>query len=324
MRKSSRGNPNHYPKGHPKGGQFAPKGVGMSINHTQEYYDVRTSYRGGEMDNDEYQKKIAELRELSKEEEQHLFRRQVSFTPAKTISEAEDYARNTLGVRPYYKGLPLEVANTCNQCLTETFAQFPELKEEIKVIGSGQQINKEIKAKLSPIIQRELQAIYGGTYPQSAIDRAAKKSVNQYVSNMGGYAYYKQIIVRKDEEKSRIAKSYGGIYLNERNVKDTEDMKRSYEHDVKNLFHPVGTDVNPMKSILDHELGHAIDYKYGISDKVSITRNSAEVKLGLSRYATESKREYIAEAWEEYRNNEKPRPIAMEVGRIIDSVGIKQ
>lgn len=45
MKKSSRGNPNHYPKG-VKGGQFAPKGFnGVKSEMTPQEYNKQTEFR---------------------------------------------------------------------------------------------------------------------------------------------------------------------------------------------------------------------------------------------------------------------------------------
>ena len=44
-------------------------------------------------------------------------------------------------------------------------------------------------------------------------------------------------------------------------------------------------------------------------------------KMGavLSRYANTNAKEFLAEAWAEYRNNPRPRPVAKEVGDIVMS-----
>lgn len=86
---------------------------------------------------------------------------------------------------------------------------------------------------------------------------------------------------------------------------------------------------NTLKSIIDHEMGHAIHHQR-ITQKaikeLEAYRNSLsdkEVKDGLSKYALSPNikehriHEFIAEGWAEYTNNPSPRPIAKKIGEII-------
>lgn len=97
-------------------------------------------------------------------------------------------------------------------------------------------------------------------------------------------------------------------------------------NEVKSQWSPLGS--GSVKSIIDHEIGHVLDRKLGISDDRRIKqlfrqnhdrRNSKKMGSVLSRYANTNTREFIAEAWSEYRNNPNPRPVAREVGDIIMS-----
>ena len=307
QRKSSRGNPNHYPKGTPRGGQFAPKGVGMTINHSDEYYEAKTSLRNGSISEAEFEK---------------AWGKDTRFVPAKTRAEAEEFTRS-LGVRPYFKGLDIDTCNECNRALAETLNEFPEIKKDIRVIGSGQEINKEIKRRLKPIIAAEFQEKYEGSFPQSAIDRGVKKTLNQYGKRMDGYAYFsrKNLRAGASSEKAEIMNEYSGIYLHTKNMHSANATRVDYTRDVARRFHPENTSFNATKAIIDHELGHAIDHAYGISEKVNTRgKTKDEIANGLSRYALENNREYVAEAWCEYRNSPTPRKIAIEVGEIIEGV----
>jgi len=58
------------------------------------------------------------------------------FTPAKTISEAEAYATDILGLKVNYKGMDLDTANSLNEGMFKTLKEFPQLKgfiEEFKI-----------------------------------------------------------------------------------------------------------------------------------------------------------------------------------------------
>jgi len=58
------------------------------------------------------------------------------FTPAKTISEAEAYATDILGLKVNYKGMDLDTANSLNEGIFKTLNEFPQLKgfiDEFKI-----------------------------------------------------------------------------------------------------------------------------------------------------------------------------------------------
>ena len=109
--------------------------------------------------------------------------------------------------------------------------------------------------------------------------------------------------------------------------------------DVATTWSPVGC--GSVKSIVDHEIGHWIDHKYNISKDSRIRKlfrayhernedyytlpngmrvyGSQKMGAALSRYANTNAKEFLAEAWAEYRNNPNPRPVAKEVGDIVMS-----
>ena len=88
-------------------------------------------------------------------------------------------------------------------------------------------------------------------------------------------------------------------------------------------FHPQGT--GTFKSVIDHELGHAIDYTVGARQDREIVKfweslDAREVEIGLSAYANTSMAEFIAEGWSEYRNNPHPRLIAKKIGERLEAL----
>jgi hypothetical protein len=98
-------------------------------------------------------------------------------------------------------------------------------------------------------------------------------------------------------------------------------MTEALKNDVKSGWHPIGCDT--VKSVFDHEMGHQLDYALGLARDSELTNyynslSSSEIKTGLSSYALENKKEFIAEAYAEYLNNPEPRPIARTVGEIIE------
>ena len=100
-----------------------------------------------------------------------------------------------------------------------------------------------------------------------------------------------------------------------------EGMKRC----VDTNYHP--ENCTTLKSVVDHEFGHVIDY--AIRDKeikpdsykdLIVYYHSLQkddIKKGLSRYATENFKEFIAEGYSEYKNNPQPREMAQKIGTLL-------
>lgn len=119
-----------------------------------------------------------------------------------------------------------------------------------------------------------------------------------------------------------------GIGVNSRYFSQSNMQKQLQEliDDVASMWSPAGT--GTVKGVIDHEIGHWIDHRYNISQDRGIRRlfrtyheKGSDKKMGsaLSRYANKNAKEFVAEAWREYRNNPTPRPVAKEVGDIIMS-----
>ncbi|AGB02529.1 hypothetical protein [Methanoregula formicica] len=105
---------------------------------------------------------------------------------------------------------------------------------------------------------------------------------------------------------------------------DPEKLKATLQRNIDIGFHPKGC--NTIKSLVDHEFGHALDDLYGFSDmdevidryKTLCKQGQDKAKEALSVYAMKNKKEFIAEAWSEYLNNPNPRPIAKDIGRMME------
>jgi len=99
-----------------------------------------------------------------------------------------------------------------------------------------------------------------------------------------------------------------------------KNMSKNMKYEVETKYHPEGTD--NIKSSLDHEMAHSISKNYGIVNDPDLQSYFAmspdEVKNNLSEYAATNKEELIAEAWSEYKNNPNPRPMAKNIGQIIE------
>jgi hypothetical protein len=99
-------------------------------------------------------------------------------------------------------------------------------------------------------------------------------------------------------------------------------FKEEKQHDEEERWAPVGCDTP--KAVTDHEMGHEIDKLLDASSDVEIQRMYAQMMEGnpeeqLSGYSAENVKEFIAEAYSEYKNNPNPRQIAVDVyNRLIE------
>ena len=87
-------------------------------------------------------------------------------------------------------------------------------------------------------------------------------------------------------------------------------------------FHPKAC--NSVEFVVYHELGHLIDDMCGFYRSDQFNRfysglTTADIKFGLSGYALESPKEFIAEAFAEYMCNPSPRPIAAKTVELLDA-----
>lgn len=295
-RRSSKGNLNHWPAGTPKGGQFAPKGAGICYMRDEKYYDARDKFRNGELSKEEFE-------EIKKEYSENTNPvKNVSFTPAKSVSEAEEYCRS-LGVEPYYKGLDLDTCNALNESLTTTLTLFPKTKEWLSVCGSAQEINKHKKKDVARHIMSKYDSAWFSNEKRK--EQWAKSQASRLVGRVSGnrLAYTYMELPRGDF--ADIQRKYMGVYINSNN----QDLGASMEECERTGFHPVGC--NTKKSVVDHEMGHLIHAAYG---GLKLNPKEASIKSELSEYAMENIKEYHAEAWAEFCNNPHPRKRAREVG----------
>ena len=116
-----------------------------------------------------------------------------------------------------------------------------------------------------------------------------------------------------------------GLNIDKLSIDGIINSKKNLVKDVASKFRPIGCET--IKAIIDHEIGHLIDFSLNASkDKQIIALFRSCKKLGveamensLSCYSNTNIREFIAEAWGEYQNNKSPRPIAKIVGqRLLD------
>lgn len=251
-------------------------------------------------------------------------RNKTPFSPASTIKEAEEFARNTLGIQNVsYKGVDVVTANAWNEGLQDSFDRFPELKQNFGFVGEAHERNTMLK----PIAK------------QHYLDELIKRNPSFSLTQLEPYADKKVRSLMKSVQvgKSTYAQSWSptaepfsafrGVSVNKEWGKKSAEFIESLLDDVKGKFHPVGCDT--IRSVLDHEIGHQLDDLLGIRNMDEIqnlfnSRSHDELTDALSRYAWKNDNrnrysEMIAEAWSEYCNNPQPREIAKTIGETIEA-----
>lgn len=229
-----------------------------------------------------------------------------TFTPATTIQEAEDFAVS-MGVNANYKGLDISMANEMNEAVQRAIDYSPKVKDKLHMIGSGQATNKMFRADVK-------NWALGQGYPEQYAKRMASRSVGRISSNT--YAFARP---GYGGSLAQIVDRYVGIFFND--VWTHDKMTQALQRDVRTKWHPAGCDT--VKSVVDHELGHILDYAFDLSHNKEIGdlfrhATKQEIADGLSRYATTNIREFIAEGYTEYINNPSPRDFARKIGEIIE------
>lgn len=214
--------------------------------------------------------------------------------------------------RADYGKLSATVANETNRSLYEHLRDYPELKGSFSFVGSAQVKNRAIyEAQLVYYREQALRR-----FPDMDPDRLAKMWAKKPRTS-GEWAH------AMGKSQHATLQGWDGIAWNENfgNEKKLAALQASLKRNVVSKFHPIGGDT--IKSIMDHEMGHQIDYLLDIryDDEIkamySQWKRAGADENALSRYASKSIAEFIAEGWAEYRNNPKPREIAQKIGDII-------
>lgn len=254
----------------------------------------------------------------------------IVFEPAKTIQEAEEFARDVVGIpRVSFKGIDVDVANAMNKSLTNAFNYSRSITQNMQFYGTSQARNRELK--------KELEAYYttyfeSKGYTPARAEQTAKKWASAVVGKVSTNTYataYPGEITGSGvtDELRAIVQSWAGIGVNANKAKDYAEIQKSVEWDVSAGWHPQGT--ANVQAIFDHEFGHQLDYAFNLAHNQDVTakyygQSKTDIAVGLSQYGTKNIREFIAEAYAEYVNSPTPRQIAREIGAIIDTEAGKQ
>lgn len=246
----------------------------------------------------------------------------LSYQPASTITEAEKYARDVVGIpNVSYKGLDIRTANAMNESLTNAFNYSSKISQNMGFYGSAQERNKLMKAELETYFTGYFSGL-GYRNPSKYAKQYASSFVGRVSSNTYALAYSGQVSGGGiTPALQKIVQKWSGIGVNVNMGKDYDAMTKSVEYDVNTGYHPVGT--GTVRAIFDHEFGHQLDYAFGLRNRNDIrtmyySKTPQGITQSLSKYGAKNVAEFIAEAYSEYVNNPTPRQVASDVGKIID------
>lgn len=227
-------------------------------------------------------------RGIEKEEPKATPAPQISFTPAQTIEDAEEYARQNFVVDSKwagegtvsFKGMSIDNVNAINEELTMLFSQYDLPKfRNIGMMNFRQKIWKD--AKDAPMAYRA--AFNGELYFNPNILKSVK-SINDYVKK--GQESFDFCINNMDRFTGR-------------NLEMVKRYKEAGRQTVAELSN------NTIKAMLDHEFGHHIDHQIIMKSKefAQITKDGMEeYGIKLSGYALHTRGEYVAESFCAYSN----------------------
>lgn len=208
------------------------------------------------------------------------------FIPAKTVEEAEKYAKTfvddnqfgALGIS--YKGVGLDVANEINATIGEFYETY-----DVDMFG-GVYVPKG-NTKLGKLIE-DAHAAYSPVRNSFMVNNKCK--TNDYVTN------------ELSKEKEIVAD-----FINNPNKYDTTKMKKRTLEVLNNSKESGrGTVPENTRDIVNHELGHSLGKKIKKATNYNeILNNMKEYAPKISGYACDSFDEYVAESFCSYQKGEK-------------------
>ena len=241
-----------------------------------------------------------------------------------TLESMENYSENQgLVNKADFHDFDPDVAKEVVDSLIDAKRDFPEL--EVNYIGS---IDSQVNGLRDTIEQSQFEY-----YKQNGID----EGLASQMAKADAMNYTQDLTPSRDtfawslRTNNSSLGQFDGVAVN--NV--TNDCADNYSHfkdamtkDVLRKGSPVGC--GSPKACLDHELGHEIDNLLGASNDTTLNNMYSDMmknnnaKDVLSAYSAKNVKEFIAEAYAEYRNNPKPRPTSVAVyNRLIQLRDLK-
>ena len=246
------------------------------------------------------------------------------------IKVANKFAKS-IGIKSAdYTGSDIRVVNEMNNALKENLSKFPELKSEINFVGTIQNRNNLLKDNFIKSVKEKTYELIRKNGISDIRKREMRKFVNEFAeAQYQNFSFVDEktigLTMYKKYAKDFNIEKWIGISLNEKYASNYDNFVHVLKEAVQSKFHPIGCDT--IKSVVDHEIGHILDDLLGISSDKYIKelygKNTPnQMTESLSEYAWNNTteppiKEFIAEAWSEYKNNPNPRELARKVGDFI-------
>ena len=285
--------------------------VPASVQRPEDVEEIEKLLNLLQLQAEEAQRKIQDARaaEAAKEAEWT----QLNIPQAKTIREANEIAvKYGLAESANFKGLDVSAANELIIGVARAKEMFPELETFAFVVSLQEHYALEKELEIQRIWREEQDRL---------------RRLNPGISDEELLAALKRRIRKRSAPQDNLAMAFSrkelkGISLNANKFSPQAvgaTQKTGLPYGVESKFHPIGCDT--VKSVIDHEMGHQIDYLLDASNDPYIQalhnaltmQGKAAMCEALSKYANENIREFIAEAWSEYMNNPEPRSTARDV-----------
>lgn len=255
------------------------------------------------------------------------------FVPQTTIKAAEEYAKKVIGVKyANFKGIDLNIANDINKAVFKIKEVMPAIRT--KGIGSAQQANKELKAKVLDAVRKSSNYKDVATrFGTASAERQAVRFSKQTVSSVGGntvaWSQTKNTVRIPGGEVLDVSE-FEGVFINEKYGKSKAVMDAMVKKNQESKWFTESAE--DFGYIMSHEIGHEIDktikfarlpefedifnreHKLGIQ---SVINNLSTYGATAGGKASARKVEMIAEAWAEFVTSKSPRPLATEIGELM-------
>ena len=216
----------------------------------------------------------------------------------------------------FFKKFDTRMCQDIADSLHDNMQRVPALKGRITRIGNNRELNAKLRKEKRAEFEKQAEKYYGTGNPR-------------YQNDPARYDKYKEDYIKRKMRRTGYRMGANGwaiavgdqFYVSQKWGSHYEDFQASSRRCVKNGWHPPGTE--PIRSIIDHELGHNIDTMLSISkDHIvrGVIQDAYKTKSVPSRYARENYKEFVAESWAEYLNSPSPRPVATAIGRQIEEL----
>lgn len=213
------------------------------------------------------------------------------------------------------KRINLQGAKTLLASIVKMQYKYPILRSYTRFIGSHQQLKKILKScKFS--IKKVLK--------EFKIDNILNKNNGKQVANLL-LGVLNNLLEQSDTFIATTFYAFGlfdAVLVDEQDysIKRYSQLLKEIVYSERGGLYPKGCDTP--ESVIYHEMGHLLDYKYSISTSKALKNiynsySDSQIKNGLSEYALTDMQEFFADAFCELQTVKEPRQIATRVGELI-------